>query len=165
MKFPLSSIPQAPLQLHCKFLRTISLQTYYKTLYGKLKSAVDDDPSADTLSVVDPPLRSTPPKSKTSPDGRAQHTCSSLGSIKVTDVIVNVPLPSIREQEFIELVPPQTRFPHKVTLDVATGMSPILQLRPDFGLKISAVLREPLLNPPTVRIPEAKHIITLYSMI
>ena len=67
---------------------------------------------------------------------------------------MNVPAPSNREQDFGESRPPQARFPHKVKRSVATGMSPILQLRPDLGLKNSAVVLEPPPYPPTVRMPE-----------
>ena len=69
------------------------------------------------------------------------------------------PGPSNREQDFSKSRPPQARFPHKDKAFVASGMSPILQLRPDFGLKISTVLKRlfgPAL-PPTVRIPACKH--------
>ena len=78
---------------------------------------------------------------------------------------MNVPAPSNREQDFNEpSQPPQAKFPHKDKLLAATGMSPILQLRPDLGLKISAVLNQPVLGPPcppTVRIPECKHFVKI----
>ena len=123
-----------------------------------MKSAVDDDPSALSLSVVD--LEEDPPRRRTDPDWSCQQICPSLRSLKVTDNAVNVPAPSNREQDFDDEKgePPQARFPHKDKLLAATGKSPILQLRPDLGLKISAVLIRPLPpSPPTVRIPACKH--------
>ena len=75
---------------------------------------------------------------------------------------MNVPASSNREQDSNEPQPPQARFPHKDRSLVATGKSPILQLRPDLGLKISAVLIVPLVpNPPTVRIPAWKHFVKI----
>ena len=130
-----------------------------------MKSAVEDEPSAETLSVVDEalPPPPSPPNSKTSPDGRSQQIWNSLGCIKVTDVAVNVPTPSNQEQEFGDFLPPQARFPHRVNSAVATGRSPILQLRPVFGKKISAVLNSTpqFLYPPTVRKPKVEHLTSL----
>ena len=124
-----------------------------------MKSAVDDDPSALTLSVV-APEEDPVPRRRTDPDWSCQQRWDFLCSLKVTDKAVNVPAPSNREQDLSEFQPPQARFPHRVKPSVATGKSPILQLRPDLGLKISAVLTLtlPLVpSPPTVRIPACKH--------
>ena len=105
-----------------------------------MKSAVDDDPSALSLSVVD--CESIPPRRRTDPDWSCQQRCILLSSLKVTDKAVNDPTPSNREQVFLICVfqPPHAKFPHKDKLKSATGRSPILQLWPDLGLKISAVL-------------------------
>ena len=79
-----------------------------------MKSTVDDDPSALSLSVVD--TEYVPPRRRTDPDWSCQQRCPCLCSLKVTDKAVNVPAPSNREQdlscEFDQ--PPQARFPHKV---------------------------------------------------
>ena len=121
-----------------------------------MKSAVDDDPSAASLSDVHPEYN--PPRRRTDPDWSCQQRWCVLYSLKVTDKAVNVPAPSNREQDFIcPLNPPQARFPHKDKPPVATGKSPILQLRPDLGLKISAVLKSLSSHPPTVSIPACKH--------
>ena len=129
MKFPLSSMPQAPLQWQSQSLFVIRFKTNL-ILYGKLKSAVDDDPSAGSISVVVPEY--FPPRRRTEPFWSCQQRCSTLCSLKVTDKAVNVPAPSNRKQDFGEFLPPQARFPHKDRPSVATGMSLILQLRPDF---------------------------------
>ena len=42
---------------------------YYLVLYAKVKSAEEEDPSAETLSVV---VGDRPPNSKTSPEGSDQ---------------------------------------------------------------------------------------------
>ena len=78
---------------------------------------------------------------------------------------MNVPAPSNREQVLsCPLNPPQARLPQTFKPQVATGMSPILQLRPDLGLKISAVLLRPLVPyPPTVRIPACKYFAVISS--
>ena len=124
-----------------------------------MKSGFDDDPSALSVSVVDGEY--TPPRRRTDPDWSCQQRCSARSSLKVTGKALNVPAPSNREQDFCsEPRPPQARFPHKDKAFVASGMSPILQLRPDLGLKISAVLIPPpvfVLRPPTVRIPACKN--------
>ena len=62
---------------------------YYDVSYGKVKSAEEEDPSADTLSVVagDP----QPPNSKTSPEGSDQQRCQYLSSLRVTNMGVKVP--------------------------------------------------------------------------
>ena len=164
MKFPLSSMPQAPLQWQSQSLFVIRFKTNL-ILYGKLKSAVDDDPSAGSISVVVPEY--FPPRRRTEPFWSCQQRCSTLCSLKVTDKAVNVPAPSNRKQDFGEFLPPQARFPHKDRPSVATGMSLILQLRPDLGLKISTVLTEPPstppypVTPPTVRIPACKHSVVI----
>ena len=76
-----------------------------------MKSAVDDNPSALSFSVVDP--ENSPPRRRTDPDGSCQQRWSHLCSLKVTDKAVNVPAPSNREQDFNDSPPPQARFPHK----------------------------------------------------
>ena len=126
-----------------------------------MKSGFDDDPSALSLSVVD--REYTPPRRRTDPDWSCQQRWSALFSLKVTHKAVNVPAPSNREQDFpCEIEPPQAKLPHRDKLLVTTGRSPILQLRPDLGLKISAVLLRPLVPyPPTVRIPACKHSVVI----
>ena len=78
-----------------------------------MKSVVDDDPSALSLSVVNSPNH--PPRRRTSPDWSCQQTWYLLSSFKVTGKAVNVPAPSNREQDFENpQQPPQARFPHNV---------------------------------------------------
>ena len=65
--------------------------------WAKLKSAVECDPSAATLSVV--VLENQPPMSNTSPEGSGQQMWAALSCIKVTFVGENVPFGSKRVQE------------------------------------------------------------------
>ena len=118
-----------------------------------------------SLSVITPvdPNPPNPPRRRTSPDWSFQQRWDLLTSIKVTDKAVNVPAPSNREQDFSCLYPPQARLPQTFKPQVATGMSPILQLRPDLGLKIFAVLNGLPPYPPTVRIPACKHFSVISS--
>ena len=103
-----------------------------------MKSVVDDDPSAASLSVVD--REKYPPRRRTDPDWSCQQRCQILRSLKVTGKAVNVPAPSNREQDCVELRPPQARFPHKDNEKSATGSLPTLQLQPVSGLKLSTML-------------------------
>ena len=122
---------------------------------------VDDDPSGLSLSVVD--CESIPPRSRTCPDRSGQQRWYLLSCFKVTDVVWNV-RPSNREQDLIDsgVFPPQARFPQKDALCVLPGRSPILQLRPDLGLKISAVVTALLTPiPPIVRMPEVLSLLVL----
>ena len=62
---------------------------YYAVTYGKVKSAEEEDPSAEIFSVVvREPL---PPNSKTSPEGSDQQVCLYLSSLRVTVSGVKVP--------------------------------------------------------------------------
>ena len=62
---------------------------YYSVSYRKVKPAEEEDPSAETFSVVvKEPL---PPISKTSPDGSDQQVCSRLFSTRLTFSGVKVP--------------------------------------------------------------------------
>ena len=128
----------------------------YLRAKGKLKSGVVVDLSAEIRSVVTWASPLCPPNNKTSPDGRSQQRWFSLPSVKVTGKVVNVPPTSSREQVFGDDFPPQTMFPHTDRSLSATGRSATLQLRPDFGSKISAVFDSPNLAvyPPTIRRPE-----------
>ena len=102
-----------------------------------------------------------PPISRTSLDGSSQHRWCSLSSVKVTARALKDLTPSKREQDFLVSCPPETKLPHKAKWPVATGRSPTLQLCPDLGKKISAVLKKGLpSSPPTVRIPACKHFIS-----
>ena len=69
----------------------------YSVLYGRVKSADEEDPSVETLSVVvsecQPPIRST------SPLGSPQQRWSSLSCSRVTAVGEKVPLASNLSQE------------------------------------------------------------------
>ena len=121
-----------------------------------MKSSLDEVPSAATRSVVVPEKR--PPRRRTSSDWSFQQRCITLFSLKISGKAVNVPGPSNREQDFSKSQPPQAKFPHKDKLSVATGILPIIQLRPFLGLKISAVVDlKPLHQqaPLTVRIPSS----------
>ena len=62
-----------------------------------MKSALDDDPSALILSVVD--TEYSPPRRRMDPDWSCQQRCVDLFCFKVTGRAVNVPAPSNREQE------------------------------------------------------------------
>ena len=71
------------------FVMITLINDYYRESYGKVKSAEEEDPSADTLSVVvrDP----APPNSKTSPEGSDQQRCQYLSCTRVTVSGVKVP--------------------------------------------------------------------------
>ena len=60
---------------------------HYEILYGRLKSAVEDNPFAETLSVVNPP------SSNTSPDWSPQQRWKLLNWTSVSGNGVKVPLP------------------------------------------------------------------------
>ena len=62
---------------------------YYSVEYGKVKSAEEEDPSAETISVV--VREPSPPNSKTSPEGSDQQVCPSLSSTRLTVSGVKVP--------------------------------------------------------------------------
>ena len=63
--------------------------SYYWVLNGKAKSAEEEDPSAETLSVV--VREAAPPNSKTSPEGSDQQVCLYLFCTRVTVSGVKVP--------------------------------------------------------------------------
>ena len=75
-----------------KRLFVIINENHYSVEYDKLKSAEEEDPSVETLSVVVGDLQ--PPISRTSPEGSDQQRCSSLSSTRLTGSGVKVPLPS-----------------------------------------------------------------------
>ena len=62
---------------------------FYRVSYGKVKSAEEEDPSAETLSVV--VREAAPPNSKTSPEGSDQQVCLYLLSTRLTVSGVKVP--------------------------------------------------------------------------
>ena len=79
---------------------------YYSVSYGKVKSAEEEDPSAETLSVVLIP-EPRPPRSKTSPEGSDQQRCCRLSSTRLTGSGVKVPLLSNFTQDLSLPNPPQ----------------------------------------------------------
>ena len=71
----------------------------YIVVYANAKSNEEDEPSAETLSVVVRP--SQPPKSRTSPEGSPQQRCSYLFSSNLTDSEVKVEVPSNFSQDLL----------------------------------------------------------------
>ena len=69
----------------------------YCVLYGRVKSADEEEPSEETLSVVVPD--SSPPIRSTSPLGSPQQRCLDLFCSRVTAVGEKVPLASNLSQE------------------------------------------------------------------
>ena len=69
----------------------------YLVLYGRVKSANEEDPSEETLSVVVP--EEVPPISKMSPLGSPQQRCLTLACSRVTAVGEKVPSASNLSQE------------------------------------------------------------------
>ena len=63
-----------------------------------MKSAEEEDPSVETLSVVVGDLK--PPRSKTSPEGSPQQRCASRSSVRLTGSGVKVPLLSNFTQDW-----------------------------------------------------------------
>ena len=75
----------------------------YFVLYGRVKSADEEEPSGETLSLVvleePPPEINSPPISSTSPLGSPQHRCLTLIFSRVTAVVEKVLLASNLSQE------------------------------------------------------------------
>ena len=59
-----------------------------------MKSATDDEPSAETLSVVNIAAENIPPSSRSSPDGSPQQRCSALPTTRLTGSDVHFDIPS-----------------------------------------------------------------------
>ena len=72
---------------------------YYLVLYGRVKSADEEEPSEETLSVVVPVPESLPPIRSTSPLGSPQQRWPLLSCSRVTAVGEKVPLASNLSQE------------------------------------------------------------------
>ena len=68
----------------------------YSVLYGRVKSADEEEPSRETLSVVVPDK--IPPISSTSPLGSPQQRCWALLCRRVTAVGEKVPLASLSQE-------------------------------------------------------------------
>ena len=79
--------------------------------YGRLKSAVEDNPLAETLSVV---LLESPPSSNMSPDGSPQQRWKLLNCTSVSGNGVKVPLPLNFTQDLWFGYPPQKRLLHRL---------------------------------------------------
>ena len=88
-----------------------------------LKCGEEDDPSAETLSVVElqPPIRIT------SPDGSPQQTARNRELISVTGSGVKVPLLWNLTQDFSVPCPPQYMLLQRLPKRLAVGMSPTTQ--------------------------------------
>ena len=72
-----------------------------------MKSGEEDDPSADTRSVLVLELSLLPPIRITSPDGSPQQMCLYRDLTSVTGNFVKVPLPWNLTQDVDALFPPQ----------------------------------------------------------
>ena len=147
---------------------------YYSVLYLNPKSATDDVPFAETLSVVllelEPP---EPPRSKTSPEGSPQQRWLDRFSTSVTFSWVKVPSPSNltqdRELKYCQMKlawisysyiyfsflgsPPHTNLLQMLELLLAFGRSPTGQFDSVLGLKTSAELRS---EPPMIKAAETQ---------
>ena len=71
----------------------------YSVLYGRVKSADEEEPSLETLSVVLLASESPPPIRSTSPLGSPQQRWPLLSCSRVTPVGEKVPLASKLSQE------------------------------------------------------------------
>ena len=90
-----------------------------------MKSGEEDDPSADTLSVV--VLEAAPPIRITSPDGSPQQTARYRELTSVTGSGVKVPLLWNLTQDFSVPCPPQYMLLQRLPKRLAVGMSPTAQ--------------------------------------
>ena len=127
----------------------------YYVSEGRLKSAEEDDPSAETLSVVLGLL--LPPRRMTSPDLRPQQRWSSLLSTRVTGNLVKEEVPSNISQDLSgsgEPYPPQSILLHIWASRRVWGRSPTGQECPVIGLKTSADIRTDPLYPPAIINPK-----------
>ena len=150
---------------------------YYVVWYCKVKSAEEEDPSDEILSVVVGDL--SPPNSKTSPEGSDQQRWFSLSSTRVTLSGVKVPSASNFTQDlrlgywlvfmisftffsmkyiYLEVGhPPQTISWQRLKPILAVGRWPTEQVVPVLGLNTSAELRADPTYPPAIKTPETKH--------
>ena len=89
---------------------------YYNIRYFNLKSNEEDEPSAETLSVV--PLLDLlrPPRSRTSPEGSPQQRCPYLASTSLTPSDLKPEVPSNFSQDLSAAgaLPPHNMLRHIV---------------------------------------------------